>query len=475
MSCGTRIIVYFRVYEEIGSHDRFAADELIPFVLYRARQQRECILVILPNEGESLSGEQLQRVSHSISRYMYFESLCHQKLWKYKNGKYECGKSKRCLLKNDYYEQCFIYADGKTNGLIRSFDKKNTMANTLPVIKINKVSYCIMSQSVEECFENKEKFIDYCKEYDFFQELGLRVASKQGLIKENTYVVEEQETYEEDLITVMLQSICVNSLKEVFESMGQESIDMLYEICRQMSMLGFLFFTSFCRIEKRELSQNLLTHLTYLSQDYGEGILQLIENAKEYADVGYIKFRIIDSQGKEGKAWESHYKAYFDQNEEVQYHLQVQITDMSCNDIVSSFAKIHGEDYRKLKLRDFFVPLLENENNRLFEYYRNVSNVALHYGIRHFVTVAKAENGCFEVISSNSAQPDINDKYSNYDCDEECEEHLCGTEYKILLPIKIDTKQTEQKSVGIGAKVDYEDISIKDNWESETIKYDDFI
>lgn len=475
MAHGTRAILYFRVFEEGGSNDRFAADELIPFALYRARQKQECILVIRPNAGEKLSGEQLQSVSHSISRYMYYESLCHQKLWKYKDGRYECGKSQKHSLLNDYFEQCFIYADGKTNGLMRSFDKKNTMANTLPVIRINKTSYRIMSQSVEECFGTKGKFIACCEEYDFFQELGARVANKQVWAKENTYVVENQETYEEDLIDVMFQSICTNSLKEVCESMGQKSIDLIYELCRQMSMLAFLFLTSFCRTAKKTISQNLFSHLTHLSQDYAEGILQLIENAKEYADVGYIKFRIIDSEGKEGKAWENHYKDYFEQNKEIQYHLQVQITDISQNDIVSSFAKLHGEKYTELELRDFFVPLSENTNNRLSGYYKNISNVALHYGIRHFVSVANAEKGCFEVISSNNARPDTHSTYSNYDCHEECMEHISGTEYKILLPMKVNTKKTEQKSVGFGAKVDYEDISIKDGWKSETIEYYYFI
>ena len=486
LSNDARLILYFQAHEEQYNHDWFTEEVLCPFVLYRERGINECILVIRPNNERSNfknPKDMIQVISNPISRYMYYESLCKQVEWHV----IDIGNKtyiEPAQSNNDYYNQCFIYIDGRATRLTRNFSGRKNIVNVMPLIKLNHNSYSILSQSVEECFGKIENFEVDWLEYDLYNKIGERFQEfgKKDIIdfSYNTrvrYTVTNQELYEKYLMSIMIQSICMNSLRSFESQPKKEDISTVFNICGHMSLLAFLFFTSYCReVDKKQWTSwenSAVTRLINLSQDYADGILQIIENAKEYADVGYMNYHIVNIEAAGRSGLKKRYKKYFEQNADTKFFLQIHITDMGTSDIVSTFIKNNKisddrKDESNLLLKDFFTPLNENCKEEFRHYYENVRNITQHYGLRQFVSVVQSGKGYFEVSSTQRNRVQKKDRYSNYDCTISGGRHVPGTEYKIFLPVQYAEK-VEQKAVGIGAELDYNDIAIKSKWECKVI------
>lgn len=494
-----KVILYFKAYEESKNRDLFNEEVLHPFALYRARLIDECLLVILPDytqRNHKLTRDDILEISNPISRYMYYESLCRQNEWvatDHKKANVDQSMTNRLKIEpaqnhNDYHDQCFIYNGNGGTRLIKNFNEKNkNIVNVMPIIKINHNSYTILNQSVKECFVNEEIFKADWLDYDLYDKIGEQF-NKFGEKKVNVsrrktkerYYVKNQELYEKHLMTVMIQSICMNSLRTLENSPKEEDMSTVYDICEHMSLLAFLFFTSYCReIDKSDWTtweSSAVIRLTNLAQDYADGILQIIENAKEYADVAYMYYHIINIDTIERAMLKKRYKKYFNENVNKKYFLQIQIIDFGKSDIVSTFVKNNGivdggNETPQLLLEDFFMPLGENCKKVFRDYYKDVKNVSQHYGLRQFVSMVQSGNGYFEVCSTQKFIAEEKDRYSNCNSIPMYGKHVPGTEYKIFLPIQYAEK-AEQKAVGFGAELDYNDVSIEDNWECELIDGD---
>lgn len=494
-----KVILYFKAYEESGNRDLFTEEVLCPFVLYRAREINECMLVILPDSTQrnhKLTRNDIQEISNPISRYMYYESLCRQTEWKAKDvtkvnvDQYLANKIniEPAQDMNNFYDQCFIYTGNVGTRLIRNFNERNkNIVNVMPLIKLNHNSYSILNQSVKECFGKEEIFKADWFDYDLYDKIGERFnefgEKKVNVSRRATkdkYCVINQELYEKHLMTVMIQSICMNSLRTLENSPREEDISTVFGICEHMSLLAFLFFTSYCReIDKSDWTtweSSAVLRLINLAQDYADGILQIIENAKEYADVAYMNYHIINIDAIGRAMLKRRYMKYFNENGEVKFFLQIQIIDLGKSDIVSTFVKNNsiidgGDKSTQLLLDDFFKPLSENCKKVFRDYYKNVKNVSQHYGLRQFVSMVQSGNGYFEVCSTQRFIAEEKDRYSNCNFMPMGGEHVPGTEYKIFLPIHYAEK-AEQKVVGFGAELDYNDVSIEDGWDCELIADD---
>lgn len=484
------VILYFKAYEQMKNRNLFMEEVLFPFVLYREYGKSECILVILPDKNRrniQIGKNEIQEISNPISRYMYYESLCRQRVWKMKSSTDVNGTGFEPVMSgaNDYYDQCFIYTGERVNRLIRNFKgENNNIVNLMPLIKLNNRNYSILSQSMEESFGKVQTFEKDWYQYDLyskiqekFEEFGEMSDDVSKRSTARKYYVTDQELYEKRLMTAIIQSICMNSLRERDELPKEEDMRTVFRICGHMSLLAFLFFTSYCK----EIGRNAwsswedgsVLRLINLTQDYADGILQIIENAKEYADVGYMNYHIIKIDDARRQELKENYKEYFSQNEDINFLLQIQIIDMGQADIVSTFVKnnsIQGGDGEgtDLCLKDFFEPLNQNCKNEFHAYYEDARNVAQHYGLRQFVSIVKSGKGYFEVSSTQKSEVESECRYSNYDSVRLKQSHIPGTEYKIFLPVQHGEK-VEQKAVGFGAKLDYEDIAITDNWECKLI------
>lgn len=490
LSYDVNITLYFRAFEEQDNHNLFIEEILCPFVLFRARGFHECMLVILPDnarEGGKPARDIIQDISNPISRYMYYESLCEQTEWQENVKKSKAGEIhiEPTLSGNDYYDQCFIYMDSRAIRLTRNFNGSNkNIVNVMPLIKLDYKSYAILSQSVEECFGDKNKFGADWIAYDLYDEIGecFHEFGEENILnsKRSTkkkYWVTNLEKYQNCLLTAVMQSICVNSLRS-FEGQPQEhDITTVFDICGHMSMLAFLFFTSYCKeVEKQEWiswENSAVTRLVNLSQDYADGILQIMENAKEYADAAYMNYHIIDIEVPGRAGIKKRYWKYFDSNKDIKFFLQIQIMDMGKSDIVSTFVKSNKisdqvDTDADLQLKDFFTPLDDSCKEEFRYYYKDVRNITHHYGLRQFVSMIQSGKGYFEVISTQKSKVEKEERYANYPSKTLGSKHVPGTEYKIFLPVQYAEK-AEQKAVGIGAQLDYKDVAIKSKWECKVI------
>lgn len=497
-----KIILYFKAYEMRENRDLFAEEVLCPFVIYREHCDNECMLVILPDESrEKLEPIQdvIQEISNPVSRYMYYESLCKQREWVAQgNADTETTTVKSTDVKmdfkpeqnaNNYYDQCFIYINGVARRLTRNFNGKNrNIIKVMPLLKLNNNSYSVFSQSVEECFGSVEMFWEDWLEYDLYTKIRERFVNFGTKIERNAirktrskYCVTNQELYEKYLMTIMIQSICMNSLRTLEQLPEKEDVCTVYKVCGHMSLLAFMFFSSYCReINKKDWiswDNSAVLRLINLSQDYADGILQIIENAKEYADVGYLNYHIIEVSATERTKLEQ-YGDYFKWNNDVKFFLKLQIIDMGKFDIVSTFIANNipqgAQGNAKLLLEDFFLPLNESCKQEFRNYYKNIRNVTQHYGLRQFVSMVQAGRGYFEVNSTQDFGVNQESWYSNYKRDLVDGKHIPGTEYKIVLPVQY-VERAEQKTIGFGAELDYNDIAVKEKWECKLIDYNQLI
>lgn len=384
---------------------------------------------------------------------------------------------------NEYYDQCFIYMNGRATRLTRNFTSGN-IVNVMPLIKLDYNSYSILNQSVEECFGDRKRFGADWISYDLYNEIGEcffefgeeKITNLSHRAKKK-FCVTDRKQYQNCLMTAMLQSICMNSLRSFEGKPKEEDVITVFDICGHMSLLAFLFFTSYCReIEKREWTSwedSAVTRLINLSQDYADGILQIIENAKEYADAAYMNYHIIDIEAAGRSELKKRYQKYFNENADIKFFLQIQIIDMGRSDIVSSFVKKNKMEDNSivnanLQLRDFFVPLNDNCKEGFRNYYKDIRNITQHYGLRQFVSMIQLGKGYFEVSSTQKIGVQKNEWYANYDSFVSGRKHVPGTEYKIFLPVQY-AENVEQKAVGIGAQLDYNDVSIRSKWECKVI------
>lgn len=498
-----KIILYFRAYEMLRNRDLFAEEILCPFVLYREHFNNECMLVVLPDESRGKLGQTkdvIQEISNPISRYMYYESLRKQVEWQAAGSigsemSYVENADAKIDFQpvqnsNTYYNQCFLYVDGRVSRLVINFHGKiKNIVNVMPLLKLDHNSYAIFSQSVEECFGEAEKFREDWLEYDLFTKIG-ELFERFGIKTETTsrrssktkYRVTDPQLYEKYLMTIMIKSICMNSLRSMDNLPEKEDVRTVYKICGHMSLLAFLFFTSYCReIEKGDWTSwesSAVLRLVNLSEDYADGILQIIENAKEYADVGYLNYHIIEINATERAKLKTQYKEYFDRNEDIKFFLKIQIIDMGKSDIVSTFTanNISQDDQgnTKLLLEDFFLPLNESCKQEFSEYYKDTGNVIMHYGLRQFVSMVQAGKGYFEVSSTQKFKVDKESRHSNYKINLSDGKHIPGTEYKIFLPVQYAEK-AEQKTIGFGAELDYNDAAVTKKWECKLIAYEQLI
>lgn len=498
-----KVILYFRVHEMLENRDLFAEEVLCPFVLYRERCNNECMLVVLPDESrEKLEPirDVIQEISNPISRYMYFESLRKQMEWQAISDispEISGIKKSDAIIDfqpaqnaNAYYDQCFLYIAGGARRLTINFHGKiKNIVNVMPLLKLDNNSYAIFSQSVEECFGGVEKFREDWIKYDLFikigelfENFGTKIDTILKRTSKTKYRVTNQKLYEKYLMTIMIKSICMNSLRSMDSLPQTEEVRTVYEICGHMSLLAFLFFTSYCReIEKSDWTSwgnSAVLRLVNLSEDYADGILQIIENAKEYADVGYLNYHIIEINTAERLKLKTQYRDFFDQNEDIKYFLKIQILDMGKSDIVSTFIANNiprdKQGDANLLLEDFFLPLNESYKQEFVEYYKDTRNVTMHYGLRQFVSMVQAEKGYFEVSSTQAFGVRQESRYSNYKSELSGGKHIPGTEYKIFLPVQYAEK-VEQKTIGFGAELDYNDVAITKKWECRLIAYNQII
>lgn len=305
----------------------------------------------------------------------------------------------------------------------------------------------------------------------------------------------------------MLKAMCLNYLLSAGELTqdDEENAENKKYLYNDMSMLGFFIYSVYLYYLTKQEKQHELTmdqKLALISdiQDFSAGMLQLVDNTVRHSSSksGCFSMRIFSAmQGKSGLAQE--YKAYLDKRGSDQcYYLEMRLidsflpdSDISCKTerdfCVMKSAFLRNLDarisegtfeiehatqqickFRKkfegATLRAFFDPGSEEETGGTFSiadwdaYYAVAENTLHHYGLMQFNAILKSHSGYFSVRSG-----------TGYKSDESCyydteggvggKAYLPGTQYAVLLPIRMKLQQYATGFSAPEAEIDFSSLN----------------
>lgn len=477
---------YFRVIVNENNKNSVITDLILPFVLLRNKYAGKegvsfILLVIDKSPGTSKN-------YHRLSQDLIVESLKAQESLLLKDtGEFKDG--------NTVYEQIFYQRAENQPQNLQRFGKFGYLRARIPWLSLNHVTYGILSDNVQSLFteysgitkdESRGNFFD-----DFYQDLS-KLNLNPSLTDQN-----QIRQYRELLYRTNIKRTCISfesdilnefarnkpaHIKHALNRLFEDLYEKLYENSKNLSILSFLFALTFLKsqlankgssqdfiIDDRQagayslISKSHLLSLIKKSQDFASGVLQLIENAVEYADGNAVLwFRIRKSDALKEEFGETNLHDATD-------FLEVRIIDFSGTTIPETFREnlklrnLEGLfESCTLSVKDFFQPE-EEIKNEWRKYYESFENINHHFGLNQFLTSVSSGSGIFQVVSSPKVMPDEEEIFS-WPIENELKrkwKHLSGTEYLILLPLSVENRYGEQASSGTGLIPDYKDEILK--------------
>lgn len=449
-----RISIYYRTEFNNNNKDNFDSDFLIPFLTVRKSLREKFGSIYLRRInlllGVTTDAENANSGYYAVSRYLFIESLVNQSMWDAKSP------SNSIKVGNIEHSQCYFvsYGQEKSQIITKRFARTgiDRIKSYLPIFPLNTISYKVFSSYVCEYFDKGFTIIDRKHKYDLLAEISKKLLDNQASFNETDK--EQQPKYMEILMVETIKLTCSSMLEEV-EGVDLES---LYKYCINIPILSLLFLLSLLSFSKVDMSEKALISLIRSSQEYADGVLQLIENAVEHAkEIAYLRFRIKGSDDKSLAEWYG-----YDYRPGDNYFLEILLVDMSGSSIPITFnenlknrgGKNPFTDH-DLTIKDFFEPD-ETKKNLWNKYYSDVSNLTFHYGLRRFLSVIEDQEGFFRVVTTSKIIPKEKDLFvSKKEARLTSGIHLPGTEYNIILPIRTKEPVAEPIAVGFGIELDF--------------------
>ncbi len=201
---------------------------------------------------------------------------------------------------------------------------------------------------------------------------------------------------------------------------------------------------------------------------FAMGELQLIENVNNYTSGGFFALRAL-MRSEDGKGNKEIEKEVASQRGDWDF-LAVRIADLAKvepNEGSVSDCKNMEEVLRdNLKRKNITVDSVDSkevfwgtdQKSPYQDYLSDNKNISHHYGLRIFTHTVVETDGHFSVISGNNK----NCSCWKFDSNQlktkiayqgtSTKEYFCGTEYRILLPVKLVAKESEEKKESILSK-----------------------
>ncbi len=473
-----KISLYYRTKITKENKDNFDSDFLIPFITVRNSLRKDIenddslkirlLLGIITDDKEESKDHY-----YRVSRYLFLESLIYQSMWNFSKS-----SSINVSDGNEAYSECyFIDYSMETKepkeAKRLAINGIRGIESYLPLFPLNSISYKVFSSYVYEYFPAEYGFLNNKSILDSKEEKTkkdlLNIISEElknhrdsfnnGILFKSKQV----DKYTEILMVETIRFTCLTMI----EKRNVVDTNVLYEYCKNISILSLLFLSALLRFSKGAINEKALIAMIRSSQEYADGVLQLIENAVEHAkEKAYLRFRV-----KERKAESIAKRHGYKYKPGESYYLEVLLVDLSGSSIPIVFkenlqkrqAKNPFEG-KKLTISDFFT---QNESTKILwdEYYSNISNVTHHFGLQRFLSVVDDGDGFFRVVTTSKPSPQKEDIFvffrslssaeSIYLPETESDTHLPGTEYNIILPIGTNDPVTEQVAVGFGVELDF--------------------
>ncbi|MCH5250352.1 MAG: hypothetical protein J1E98_10480 [Lachnospiraceae bacterium] len=498
---GESNIFYYYLY--ITNKDQDDNFDVIPLRYFSIMRRRYKNIFLGIEEDKA---DNIQR----ISAYMFIDNLSEMNNWDSKwklinnNKSYSLQINKRSLDQNIFYNQVFTLSPRAKRCVIHRMGSFNKI---IPCVYLDWEWYQLFSSDIEIHMNNMDFTSNFFRDgipiindYVFKLQKGLCQNSNDNDMLYNNYHKQVGSSqWKRFFYKSMLQDICIDNLINGHVLRTENSEEIL-NLCKGMSMLALLLFSSFCHFiydsaekesgenKKRRLNEVEINNLKQSAQDFSEGLLQLIENALENSEGSCFSFRIHAGNSQHfGRNYQE-----FVINQKL-YYLEVMITDINYSDnIPEKFIKTikrrvgTGELPHELvekiaehiTLEGFFNP--SDEMQSIWDdYYKIAENVTNHYGLQLFNTLVNYYQGFFAVTSkkandnfgkpyiANYGKENKTKDENKYPVEHKVEKCFPGTQYAILLPIK---RQEEQKRVGIHIQPAFDDIALKREWKSNVQK-----
>lgn len=267
---------------------------------------------------------------------------------------------------------------------------------------------------------------------------------------------------------------CQKNFTEEFKGISQKRIQhykKIYESDRfkkeveDMPLLAFYLFCMQMYYLKKDLkkgqvfSDEQIKRIRLYARDIADGVLQLMENIYHATGkTGFMNIRVHENTSEKCYL----YKRYGIKDKKYLFYYEIRILDISQENIVESFQKrmknISGAD--KLQVSHFFRRPNDEETACFWETYNQTEeNLVHHYGLQVFASIVSANGGVFKVISSSRYDYDEqNEKYvngDNWSKGDSGQVHLPGTEYIVLLPLRV-REQKFVTSLEVDAEYQYD-------------------
>ncbi|MDQ2087762.1 hypothetical protein RBH29_15130 [Herbivorax sp. ANBcel31] len=474
---------YFRIDYKKQKEKQQDIVQLQYFALIRRMYENKCYLSIISSD---------EGYKKRFSYYMLFESLSKLKEWKIyvanlTKKKYKLTGS--CLEKNFFYNNVYFIDISKAKLKISRLDIHGigSLNKFLPLIRIDRSSYYVFSNTVEDYFKSFENVSNESDnssniDRDYIYKIHKEYFSNQANSKTD---IKDENEFNINLYELIIKDICIDLLKDSrVLNKDKEENEKKYKLFKNMSMLSFLFFSVFCKYVKKEskdIDSQEIKSILQASQDFADGALQLIENVINYAKEGYLSFRI---HGKNSSYLENNYKEYELLED---YYIELIISDLNDKfNIPNQFIfnlknqsenkeicpELKEKMIKRISLSNFFEPDKEMQKlwTKFYEYPNNITN---HYGLQIFDSSVKSHKGFFRVKSSKGFEIKKNEFYvrnynpkKNFNNNDYEKWHLPGTQYRVLLPLR---KRDEQKRVGLNISLNYKDESLNNDWKEVRI------
>lgn len=489
-------LLHIKQEKNQGEVQEVYAYDVIPlrlFTILRREYKKKIYLCIDLMDGDIANASR-------IAGYMLIDNLSEMNIWK---SEWIVDKKKKesklhiqseSLNNNLLYNQVYINGGGLKRLQIHNMGSLNKI---LPCIYLDWEWQKLFSSSVETYYKDfvmeeaeVRDGLPIKKDYIYKVQKGLGSFENETTPFRKAYknYVSAKE-WKNIFYSIIIRDICLDNLKDS-RILRRENQKEIFSFCKNMSILSLLLFSAFCHFiydtTKEDLEKSQINNLCQSAQDFAEGLLQLIENALDYAKGGCFSFRIHKG---DSTYFKKQYKGV-DINSEL-YYLEVLISDLNYNEsIPEKFINnlqrrcINGElpyDLKekiacKITLQGFFEPdkAMEELWNK---YYMIAENVTNHYGLQLFDSLVNYYHGYFSVSSGDNGEKARS--YSvNYGLKRKNKKQILiksglpGTQYSILLPIK---KQEEQKRIGIDMYPAFDDVALKQKWENKPININDLL
>ncbi len=248
---------------------------------------------------------------------------------------------------------------------------------------------------------------------------------------------------------------CIKNLE------GHKDFNKIIEWIESAPLLSSLLFAIqvskvFEKKKKNIINTNKLKKLYFVSCDYGESLLQVIENALNYSNGACFTFRINKNKYTILDEFD------FDAVSDMVGYIRMSLVDYSLMGISEHMTK--KLDLKSpLPLEQIFDNNLVKADSEYGKYIFSDNGLIYHYGLPIFRSMVSEHKGCFTVKSSS--QYIIGDD-NIYSCNlsggiryrnKRESLHIPGTEYDIVLPFfKNDIYNTNQNITSVSFECDYD-------------------